>query len=352
MKPVMLGSIAVGDGHPPVFVAEIGSFFKRDVDRAFDFLQRVVEAGAPIFKTEILHSADTVLADTGLLHNYAHAHGRREEDYRTLIEDRVVPLPRYQALLERCHQIGIPFLASVFDPKGVDFLVEMKAAAIKLARNYVDHHVLIRYAAKTGLPIILDVGETYFSETFAAAEIVRAAGAPLILLHHPGPNPSPAAVHNMRLIETYKRTLEGPVGLSDHYRGDLMAYVAVALGANMVEKGVVDDPDAAEADIVSAVRFSELKHIQSQMKLVWESLGDGRDHTQPSRNLSARAGLVAAVPLRRGESMTMDKARWSWPPLGISSEFWPLIENARLVIDVPAGKPLTWADFGLVREQQ
>src|SRR6185503_15179558 len=99
-------------------------------------------------------------------------------------------------------------VASVFDIKGVDFLVEMKASAIKLARNYVDHHVLIRHAAKTGLPVILDVGETYFSETFAAAEIIRAADVPLILLHHPGPNPSPAAIHNMRIIETYKRSME------------------------------------------------------------------------------------------------------------------------------------------------
>src|SRR5262249_34502833 len=159
------------------------------------------------------------------------------------IEDRVVPLAQYQALLERCHQFRIPFVASVFDTTGVDFLVEMRAAGIKLARNYVNHHVLIRHAAKAGLPVILDVGETYFSETFAPTEIVRAAGVPLILLHHPGPNPSPAAIQNMRLIETYKRALGGPVGLSDHYRGDLMVYVAVALGANMIEKGVVDDPD-------------------------------------------------------------------------------------------------------------
>jgi sialic acid synthase SpsE len=350
VKTVHLGAVAVGDAHPPVLVAEIGSFFKQDMDRAVDFLQRAVAAGAPVFKTEILHSADVVLPATGLEHTFTHAQGRRTEDYRALIEERVVPFERYRALLERCHALHTPFVASVFDLKGIDFLVEMKAAGIKISRNYANHHVLIRRAADTGLPVILDVGEVYFSETMAAVELVRSVGAPVIVLHHPGPNPSPAAIHNMRIIETYKRMIDAPIGLSDHYRGDLMLYVAAARGANMMEKGITDDPDAAEADIVSAARFSELKHILAQLKLVWESLGDGHDRSWTGRNLSGRAGLVAARLLRRGESMTMDKAQWSWPPLGISSEFWPLIENAKLAADVPQGQPLTWADFGIHRD--
>jgi sialic acid synthase SpsE len=351
VKTVNIGSVPVGDGHPPVLVAEIGSFFKKDMDRAADFLERAVAAGAPVFKTEILHSADVVLPSTGLDHTFSHAQGKRTQDYRALIEERVVPLDKYRVLLERCHALKTPFVASVFDAKGIDFLVEMKAAGIKISRNYANHYVLIRRAADTGLPVIFDVGEMYFSETMAAVEIVRSAGAPVIILHHPGANPSPAGVHNMRVIETYKRMIDAPIGLSDHYRGDLMVYVAAALGANMIEKGIVNDPDAAEADIVSAARFSELKHMLDQLRQVWESLGDGRDHTQPSRNLSSRAGLVAAKPLRRGETMTMDKAQWSWPPLGIASEFWPLIENAKLIADVPQGKPLTWADFGIVRDK-
>ena len=58
IDPVMLGSIPVGDGHPTVFVAEVGSFFNQDLELAKSYLRAAAAAGAPVFKTEIIHDAD------------------------------------------------------------------------------------------------------------------------------------------------------------------------------------------------------------------------------------------------------------------------------------------------------
>ncbi|MCE2510428.1 MAG: N-acetylneuraminate synthase family protein [Alphaproteobacteria bacterium] len=345
-ETVNIGNVPVGDGQPTVFVAEIGSFFKKDLDLAMDFLKRTVEAGAPVFKTEILHDPNVVLADSGLLCNFNHAGGKRSQDYRELIEERVFPLKNYEKLFAACKKFGVPAIASVFDFKGVDFLKEVGGAAVKLSRNYINHHVLMRYAAESGLPVILDIGEAYFSETMAAVELVRAIGAPLILNHHPGPNPSPAAVHNLRILDTYKRDMDTPVGLSCHYRGDLMLYAATAAGANLLEKGVVDDPDAAEADIVSAARFSELKTILKNVRACWEALGDGRDHTPEDRDLSTRAGLVADRDLKEGSALALKDVRFAWPPLGIPPDRWASVEGAKLATPVKAGEPITWQHLG------
>ena len=346
INTVHLGNVPVGDGHPTVLVAEIGSFFKKDIGLAFESLSRVVEAGAPVFKTEILHSADVVLPDTGLTHTFSHTSGKRTQDYRALIEERVTSLKDYERLFKACADLQTPVIASVFDFKGVDFMKAMNAAGIKLSRNYINHIPLLRYAANSGLPVILDVGEAYFSETCRAAEVVRDAGAPMIINHHPGPNPSPAEIHNLRLIPTYKDMLSMPVGLSCHYKGNLMLYAATAVGANLLEKGICPDPDQPEADIVSAAKFSDLPHILDNVRQCWLALGDGRDKQWPNRDLSGQAGLVATKKLIKGSPITSSNVRFAWPAVGVSAAHFDLVENRVLQHDIEEGSPVTLAGPG------
>ena len=130
MQKVYLGNVPVGDEFPPVFVAEVGSFFNKDIDLAQDYLQRTVEAGAPVFKTEILHDPDTVLARVDLDCHYNHAHGQKVENYRSLIERKVVPLGDYQRLLTMANDLNVPVIATVFEECGIDFLKDMGGAGI------------------------------------------------------------------------------------------------------------------------------------------------------------------------------------------------------------------------------
>ncbi len=344
---VHLGDVPVGDSHPTVFVAEIGSFFKKDIELAMESLSRVADAGAPVFKTEILHSADVVLPDTGLTHTYSHASGKKTQDYRALIEERVTPLKDYERIFRACADLKMPIIASVFDFSGVDFMKDMKAAGIKLSRNYINHLPLLEYAAKSGLPVILDVGEAYFSETCRATELIIGAGAPMILNHHPGPTPSLAAIHNLRLISTYKQALSIPVGLSCHYRGDLMLYAATIAGANLLEKGICADPDQPEADIVSAAPFSDLPRILENVRECWLALGDGKVRQWPDRDVSGQAGMVADKGIAKGATLKSTDVRFAWPSVGISAEHFRLVESRTVQRDVEEGAPITWEDMGL-----
>lgn len=348
-RTVMIGDVPCGDGHPPVFVAEIGSFFKKDLSRAIDFLKRTVDAGAPVFKTEILHNADVVVENSDLNHTFNHAQGKTTQNYRELIEERVVPLSGYERLFDECRKLNIPTVASVFDLEGVDFLKDVGAAGVKVSRNYANHFELIRKALESGLPLIVDIGEVYFSETLKIVEMARELDADLIINHHPGPNPSAANIHNLRIMDTYKEMFDCPVGLSDHYRGDLMLYVATACGANMLEKGVVDDADAAEADIVSACEFSQLEDIIHKVNESWAALGDGKDWTKPDRNLSGRAGMTAVRDMKKGEALTLGDLMFAWPPLGITSDYWDVTQGSLLSQDVKKGEPITWQHIGVTK---
>ena len=175
MAQVFLGDVPVGDNFPPVFIAEVGSFFNKDIGLALSFLRRIVEAKAPVFKTEILHGAVPVLRDTNVVCRYNHAHGEEVENYRKLIERKVVPLSDYVKLFTAAKDLKTPIIATVFDEKGVDFIEDM-GAGIKISRNNLHHVPLLKRAGESGLPVILDTGEVYLSEISKAVELLQVWG--------------------------------------------------------------------------------------------------------------------------------------------------------------------------------
>ena len=108
IETVNIGPVPIGDSHPVAFMAEIGTFFGKDITKALAFLKAAVEGGAQIFKTEILHDPEVCLAETGLQYHYRHAKGENIEDYRKNMERKSVPLSGYVQLFEACRQYEIP----------------------------------------------------------------------------------------------------------------------------------------------------------------------------------------------------------------------------------------------------
>jgi len=336
----------VGDEYPTVFVAEVGTFFNKDIELAQSYLRQVAQAGAPIFKTEVLHDPEICL-DTDTVLKYNHAHGTKVERYRDIVERKCVPLSDYRKLFSLCDELGIPFIATLYDPSGIDFFVDVGGAAIKIARDNINNVPLIRYAARTGLPIIFDAGVVYFDEVAYAVRLAQTEGAGgVIVNHHPGANPAPSWVHNMRVMQTYKEALRIPVGLACHYRGDEILYLAVGMGVNIIEKGVVDDPDRVEESLVSAAKLSEVEEIINKVNNCWQAIGQAPAHHQEPRDFSSapRKGLVAKHFIAKGETLTHDNLRYAWPPIGISVANWDLILGSRAARDIDANEVIHWRD--------
>jgi sialic acid synthase SpsE len=345
-ETVYLGQVPVGDGHPTVFMAELGTFFNQDVALAKTLIEAAARAGVAVVKSEILHTPDICLPRTGLEHAYVHAGGSATEDYRALMERKVIPLEVYQELYVYCQSLGLPFVASVYDVEGVDFLKEAGAAGLKISRDKIDNVALIRYAAATGLPVIIDAGEVMLEEVAQAVGWAREAGCDsLILNHHPGSEPAPAAAHNLRVIETYKRLFGLPVGFSCHFQGEDMLYVAVGAGANLLEKGVADSPERKEQAIIAASPAERLPEITAKVRQAWEALGSGRPQLAETKKHPSRQCLVAKVDIARGQVLGLNNLQFAFPPMGISVRHWDLVAGRRAARPLAKGHVLVWEDL-------
>jgi sialic acid synthase SpsE len=152
----------------------------------------------------------------------------------------------------------------------------------------------------------------------------------------------------MRVMQTYKEALRIPVGLSCHYRGDEILYLAVGMGANLLEKGVVDDPDRSEQDLVSAAKLAELRDIVRKVDNCSRAIGQAPARHAEPRDLSVRKGLVARCAIRAGDVLGDENLSFAWPPVGISVAYWDLVSGHRAARDLKASEPVRWSDIQFV----
>jgi sialic acid synthase SpsE len=338
---------------PPVFLAEIGGFFGQDHALAREMIGRIIDAGRAvphmpmILKTEVLHDVEICLpGDT--LETYASKDGWvRQENYRSLIERKVLPLRHYAGLFEICRDAGMPFMVSVYDFTGADFAVEMGAASLKIASSNIVHVPLIRHCAAKGLPLVIDSGRASLAEVHHAVALARAEGCgDIVVEHSPDGHPALPKAHNLRILQTYLQAFDLPVGLSDHHVGLEMLYLALALGATVLEKGVHVAPDDLDIDISHTMGLADLPRTLQSMYDCWQALGKAaRDPAAVIEGVigtSQRQCVVAARDLAPGDRISLDTVRFAFPCRGIPVQHWDLVNGWVLTTRVSAGEPVQW----------
>ena len=251
----------------------------------------------------------------------------KKENYRQLIERKIFPLSKYEILLNHCRDLDFDFVVSVYDFVGVDFAVSCDAAAIKIASGNIVHIPLLRYAAKTKLPLIIDTGRASLGEVERAIEVIAACGCQKVVIEHsPDGHPAAPKAHNMRMLRTYLDTFELPVGLSDHHIGHEMLYLGVGLGASVLEKGVHFNPGDLDIDLSHSMCITDLPDVLRKVVDCWVALGDPRRKadTQISGVIgtSQRAGLIAREDLLPGQKISVETVGFAFPALGISVACW------------------------------
>lgn len=346
-RTIQLGSTPVGDDHETVFMAEINSAFDHDLVEGKRMIKAAAEAGCHFLKAEILCSTDIVLDDGS---SYEYAYGNRgertSERWYDIVRRKMNPMSFYEEMFGYSRSVGLEFVVSVYDIESVEFLADMAAVAIKIPSPILNHEPIIRAAARTSIPLIFDTAKAYLSDIGKALIWAEQYGASSVMLnHHPGANPAPANIHNLNIIRLFKRTFGVPAGLSCHYVGDEILYVAVGVGANVLEKPISFNPLKKDLDTVFAVHIDDLPEVVRKVRACWQALGTGEARLFiPDRNLDQWMGPVARYDMAAGTPLTTDNCRFAWPCKGISVEDWSKIEGRRLSRDLPAGTPVKWSD--------
>lgn len=264
-KHVSLGPIHVGDGHPTVIVAELGVNHLGDPGRMLAMIDAAIDAGADLLKFQT-YSAEK---------RYDRATNPKADEFISNLARWELPREVEAHMWEHAVRRGATVFTSPFDAESAAFAHELGSVGFKLAAFEVVNLSLVRALAQFGKPVVISRGMCSFEELDRAIEILQEGGCPVVLLHCISSYPVQRQDSNLAMIRTLRERYTWPVGHSDHTRGCDLPPLAVACGANMIEKHFTVNPKLRESDNPFSITPGELREIVFRVRQVEEWLGSG-----------------------------------------------------------------------------
>ena len=259
MRKVTIGSRMVGDGEPTFVIAEVGINHNGDMKLAEQLLREAKAAGADAAKLQTYTTEKRVQKDSPIF---------------DILKRCELSFDQQRELFELGEELDLIVFSTPFDEESVSFLEDVGSPCIKIASFDVANEQLLVKAATSGRPVILSRGMATGEELDRAVAIFHENDTPHVLLHCVSSYPvgSPKDL-NLSTISAMKQTYSCPIGFSDHSVGTMAAAVAVAAGAQIVEKHftLADTVDAA--DYVLSADPTTLKTMIEEIRQVEEALG-------------------------------------------------------------------------------
>ena len=217
-------------------------------------------------------------------------------------------------------------MSTAFDIDSARFLNELGLTIYKIPSGEITNYPLLKTIAQFGRKVIMSTGMSEPEEIGRAMEVLRQFGTTDIsLLHCNTQYPTPMEDVNLRAMHKLEELFQVPAGYSDHTLGIEIPIAAAALGATVIEKHFTLDRDMEGPDHKASLEPDELKSMVKAIRNIEMAMGDGikRITASEKENLDiARKSIVAARPIRQGETFTEANIAAKRPGNGISPMRW------------------------------
>lgn len=250
-QEVPIGPFVLGDGHPVRIVAEIGVNHLGDLQLAKDMVTAAHEAGADLVKLQ------TYIAEK----RYDPVRNPKGRKFIEMLKEWQLCRDEEAELWEHARALKAVTFTSPFDPESAVFAEELGSVAFKLAAFEIVNLELVRAVARYGKPVVFSRGMATDEEVEACIRTCREFGAPVVILHTVSSYPLQKKDSHLAMIPYLRERYAWPVGHSDHTPGAVIPPLAVAAGANMIEKHFTITPKRRESDNFFSVTPEELEEI-------------------------------------------------------------------------------------------
>ena len=152
-QEIIVDGKKIGNNSPVYFIAEIGSNFDQDLNRAKELIYLAKESGADAAKFQH-YTADTLVSDFGfkaLGNNKSHQALWKKSVYDTY-NDASLNSEWTSELKETCDQVGITFFTSPYAYELVD-LVDECVPAFKIGSGDITWTSIIEHIASKNKPV-------------------------------------------------------------------------------------------------------------------------------------------------------------------------------------------------------
>lgn len=312
-----LGDAVIGDDAPVFVIAEIGNNHNGRLDLALRLVDEAVAAGANCAKFQ-LRSMEALYRKNGK----AAGEDLGAEYTLDLLAKFQLDVDSLFKVFDHCKTRGVLPLCTPWDRESLKALESYGLAGYKVASADLTNHDLMEALAATRKPLLCSTGMSSEAEIVDAVRLLKARGAPFVLLHCNSTYPAPFKDINLNYLDRLRRLGDCPVGYSGHERGYAVALAAVAKGARVVEKHFTLDRDMEGNDHRVSLLPDEFKRMVEGIREIEQSFGgaEPRKVTQGemmNREVLAKS-LVINRPLQKGQTITAEMIDVRSPGRGLA----------------------------------
>jgi N,N'-diacetyllegionaminate synthase len=333
-------------------IAEAGVNHNGSLEMALKLVDVAADAGADAVKFQSFRAASLVKKGTAKASYQEAATG--DGDQHDMIAALELDETQHESIRERCAARGIEFMSTPFDEWALDLLLKLGVKRMKVPSGELTNRPFVEAVARCGIPVILSTGMATLPEVQRTADWLRAvrpdtdARQWLTILQCTSNYPASPADVNLRAMQTLQRSLDLPVGYSDHTLGTDIAVAAVALGATVIEKHFTLDTSLPGPDHKASLPPEQLAAMVRGIRAVEAALGDGVKQPAasewPIRQLVRRSAFLRhEVPA--GHTLAAHDLTFLRPGDGIGPEHAHELAGRRTTRGLTAGHRLDWKDL-------
>lgn len=238
-------------------------------------------------------------------YNSPHSFGKTYGEHREKLE---LSYEQHIELYHYAKERGMDFIETLTSPKTLQLLNHVQLAYIKVASRDLSNIQLLEEIGKSKVPVIISTGMGGLKEIDDAVNTLNRYHSNIVILHCISQYPAEYENLNLNSIPFLKqRYPEFKIGYSDHSIGIVAPIVAVALGAEYIEKHITLNHSLKGSDQAGSLEPDGLWRMTRDIRNMELSLGtltkEINDKVAPFKTKLERS-LCSNKPIKKGSVLT------------------------------------------------
>jgi len=255
----------------PFVIAEIGINHNGNID----LVKRLINIAANANCDAVKFQKRTI----DVVYTQEYLEGPRESPWGTTQREQKEGLEfgkeEYDIIDSYCKERGILWSASSWDEQSQEFLRQYNLPFNKIASAMLTHLPLMETIASEGRHTFISTGMSTLHEVETVLRIFERHSCPFTLFHCVSTYPCNDSDCNIATLVTLKEKYNCPVGYSGHEAGILPTIIAVAMGAQAIERHITLDKAMYGSDQSASLEPYELIALVENIREVNTILGTG-----------------------------------------------------------------------------
>ena len=293
-QKIKIGKTILGKKFKTFIIAEIGINHKGKFKVCKQMIAQAKRSGADAAKIQIVNPEESYEKKTKSYDLFRKA----QLTYKELVK-----------LKKFAQKLDIILFATPGDLHSLSIIKKLKFPLIKISSSNLNNHLLVEQILKSKLPVIASTGMAQFNEIKNFLQTAKNfKNKNIILLSCKSVYPAKDAILNLKSILSIKKSFKTITGYSDHTEDELSCMIAVASGAQVIEKHFTVDKKIRFADYKISSDPQKFKLMVNKIRRIELMLGNGKilpSKEEFKNRHKFRRFIVAKSNIKKGETFKL-----------------------------------------------